>query len=153
MKTPSDIHNELAGPIVAAIVKPIADAGGTYEDVLVLLESVIAGVVLFITKPGGEGPVWEALHVGVGARIRELKKTLTKRELYASDISSKFQQFNPRGSGGTSGVGEGHTPTSSTGVSAGQGGSAGEGVQPSVPQAGSDVPVAGEGTPETRQGD
>lgn len=152
-KTPEEVHNQLAGPIITAIITPVVKAGGNYEDVIVLLETIIAGTILFISKPDGEGIIWDAIHEGVMTRMEDLKATLIERGLYATHLGPVFQQFDPGGSGGASGVGEGHTPTSSTGVSAGQGGSAGQGVQPSVSQAGSDVPVAGEGTPETRQRD
>ena len=49
-----DLHNQLAGKIVASIVKPPLDHGGSETDVLVLLESVVAGVVLAITRLGGD---------------------------------------------------------------------------------------------------
>lgn len=149
----SETHNKLAGPIITAIITPIVKAGGNYEDVIILLETIIAGTILFISKPGGEGIIWDTLHDGVRERLDELRVTLTERGLYAPDTGPILQQFDPGGSGGASGVGEGHSSTSSTGVSAGQGGSAGQGVQPSVPQAGSDVPVSGESPPETRPGD
>lgn len=47
----SDLHNDLAGKIVADIVKPVLAAGGTSSDYLVLLESVVVGVML--TMPPG----------------------------------------------------------------------------------------------------
>jgi hypothetical protein len=48
--TQSELHNELAGKIVAAIVKPPLESGGQITDVLVLLETVVLGVILFALK-------------------------------------------------------------------------------------------------------
>lgn len=43
----SELHNELAGKIAAAIVKPPLETGGGWPDVMVLLESVVLGVMLY----------------------------------------------------------------------------------------------------------
>ena len=48
----SELHNRLAGQIIASIVKPPLEAGGSTSNVLILLESVIVGTVLACTKPG-----------------------------------------------------------------------------------------------------
>jgi len=46
----TELHNKLAGEIVASIVKPVIDAGGTMPEVLVVLESVVVGTLLAVTK-------------------------------------------------------------------------------------------------------
>lgn len=50
----SEMHNELAGKIVADIVKPVLAAGGNSSDYLVLLESIVVGVMLTM-PPGAAG--------------------------------------------------------------------------------------------------
>jgi hypothetical protein len=69
--TPTDIHNRDIGPIIRAIVKPTLEAGGSYTEILVLLESVITGVMLFAVKPGGDDVVLEQLVDGVKCRLAE----------------------------------------------------------------------------------
>ena len=59
--TPVEIHNRDVGGIVKAIIKPTLDAGGSYSDVMVILESVIAGVLLFGIKHEGREPVLDLL--------------------------------------------------------------------------------------------
>lgn len=71
MTTQSQIHNELAGQIVAQIVKPPLEAGGQMTDVLVLLESVVLGVFLVAVKLGGDEKVLDTLIEGVKARLAE----------------------------------------------------------------------------------
>lgn len=73
MSALSDLHNRLAGEIVAAIVKPTIEAGGDHAAVLVLLESVIAGTVVVLAKLGGDEVVLDVLVEGVKARIAELR--------------------------------------------------------------------------------
>jgi hypothetical protein len=48
--TPSELHNKLAGEIVASIVKPVVESGGGRGDVLVLTESVVLGVLLALQR-------------------------------------------------------------------------------------------------------
>jgi hypothetical protein len=48
MSDASDLHNALAGDLVRNIVKPIIANGGSPRDVLVLTESVVLGVCLFL---------------------------------------------------------------------------------------------------------
>lgn len=73
MSTQNEIHNKLAGQIVAAIVKPPIDAGGEYTDVLVVLESVIVGVMLVVTKLGGDEIVLDTVVTGVKARLAKIR--------------------------------------------------------------------------------
>lgn len=70
--SPHDIHNATAGPIVAAIVKPTLKAGGGMPEVLVLLESVIAGTLVTICKLGGDEIVLDAVMDEVRDRTREM---------------------------------------------------------------------------------
>lgn len=67
----TDIHNQQAGDIVKAIVKPTLEAGGEFTDVLVLLESVVLGVMLMAVKLGGDEIVLDHLVVGVKKRLAE----------------------------------------------------------------------------------
>lgn len=66
-----EIHNRLAGQIVASIVKPPLEAGGQMTDVLVLLESVVTGVILVASKQNGTTFVFDKLIEGVTARLAE----------------------------------------------------------------------------------
>lgn len=68
-RTQSDLHNELAGTIVASIVKPPLEAGGGVTDVLVLLESVILGVILAGVKLGGDEIVLDEVVTHVKERL------------------------------------------------------------------------------------
>jgi len=74
-----DLHNQLAGKIVASIVKPPLDHGGSETDVLVLLESVVAGVVLAITRLGGDEVVLDTFMEAVKERLAKLR--LADREM------------------------------------------------------------------------
>jgi hypothetical protein len=71
MDTQTELHNRLAGEIVASIVKPPLEAGGGPTDVLVLLESVILGVTLTLVKLGGDEAVLDAVVVRVKERLAE----------------------------------------------------------------------------------
>lgn len=69
--TPAEIHNRDVGDIVKAIIMPTLNAGGDMTSVLVLLESVIVGVMLFVAKVGGDEPVLDKLTENVKARLEE----------------------------------------------------------------------------------
>lgn len=71
MSEQSDLHNRLAGQIVASIVKPPLEAGGQMTDVLVLLESVILGVVLMGVKLGGDEIILDEVMTHVKERLAE----------------------------------------------------------------------------------
>lgn len=78
MSTQSDIHNRLAGQIVAQIVKPPLEAGGHVSDVLVLLESVVAGVMMACARvdgwnPAGRDAMLMTLETGVRDRLVEME--------------------------------------------------------------------------------
>jgi hypothetical protein len=67
------IHNVKVGEIVKQIVKPTIESGGDVKDVLVLLESVVAGVLLFAVKVGGDEKVLDVLTDGVRLRMAEIR--------------------------------------------------------------------------------
>lgn len=75
VKTQHEIHNEMAGKIVAQIVKPPLEAGGEFTDVLVLLESVILGVLLMAVKLGGDEKVLDLVVENVKRRLAEQRLT------------------------------------------------------------------------------
>jgi hypothetical protein len=67
------IHNEAAGRIVIEIVRPTIAAGGGPEDVLILLESVVTGVLTLVAKLGGDDRVLDVLVEGVRDRMAEIR--------------------------------------------------------------------------------
>ena len=72
MSDQSDLHNRIVGDIVRSIVIPPLMAGGDYKSVLVVLESVVAGVLLAMVKLGGDSIVLDTLLEGVKARVEEI---------------------------------------------------------------------------------
>lgn len=72
MTAQSDLHNRIVGEIVKSIVVPPLTSGGDYKDVMVVLESVIAGVVLGMFKLGGDNIVLDTVLAGVKARVEEI---------------------------------------------------------------------------------
>jgi hypothetical protein len=73
MSTQSELHNQIVGNIVRSIVKPPIEAGGSFKDVLVVLESVVAGVLLAGIKLGGDKPVLEVFMKNVADRLADLR--------------------------------------------------------------------------------
>lgn len=67
------IHNASAGEIVRQIVRPTIEAGGDIKDVLVLLESIVAGVLLFAVKTGADNRVLDTFIEGVRLRMAEIR--------------------------------------------------------------------------------
>lgn len=67
------LHNTQAGPIVASIVRPVLEAGGSVEDVLVLTESVLMGVCLFAVKLGGDNKVLDVIVERVRERLAQVR--------------------------------------------------------------------------------
>lgn len=67
------LHNELAGQIVGQIVRPVIESGGSYTEVLVLLESVILGVMLMAVKLGGDEIVFDTVVERVKQRLAECR--------------------------------------------------------------------------------
>ena len=68
-----DLHNKLAGEIVASIIKPVFDNGGSAEEVMVLTESVLAGVVLVLVKLGGDEIILDTMMEGVKERLADAR--------------------------------------------------------------------------------
>ena len=79
--TPAEIHKRDAAKIVDSIVRPTFEAGGEFVSVLVLLESVIVGVMLFGVKDGGDKPVLEMLTKHVATRLKQIRRD-RKRETH-----------------------------------------------------------------------
>ena len=80
MSTQSELHDRLAGLIVASIVAPPLEAGGKFADCLVLLESVIVGVLLAGVKLGGDEIVFDAVMDRVKQRLAERRLKDIKTE-------------------------------------------------------------------------
>jgi len=71
MSNQAELHNKIAGEIVASIVLPPIEAGGDFKDVLVVLESVIMGVMLVTARIGGDEVVLDAVVARVKERLAE----------------------------------------------------------------------------------
>lgn len=69
----TEIHNKIVGDIVRSIVKPPLDAGGSYTDVMVVLESVVVGVVLMGVRLGGDEKVLDAMMAAAKIRLAEMR--------------------------------------------------------------------------------
>jgi hypothetical protein len=67
------LHNESAGRIVADIVRPTMMLGGTPEDVMVLLESVVTGVLTAVVRLGGDNEVLDVFVDGVRERMASIR--------------------------------------------------------------------------------
>lgn len=77
MSKQTEIHNRIAGGIVKQIVTPPIEAGGETSDVLVVLESVVAGVIMACGKidgwdARGRDSMLMALEDGVRNRLVEM---------------------------------------------------------------------------------
>jgi hypothetical protein len=85
--TPAEIHNKNAGLIVKAIVKPMLEAGGEFTDILVLLETIVAGVMIVAVKSEtsdvGDDEVLDALVEGVRERLKEMRLAHAKPKGHA----------------------------------------------------------------------
>ena len=75
MTDQSELHNQLAGQIVASIVKPVIENGGETTDVMVLTESVVVGVALACIKLGGDERVLDVIFDRAKDRLAELRLT------------------------------------------------------------------------------
>lgn len=74
------VHNTMAGAIIRGIVRPVLNSGGGPDDVCVLLESVIVGVIMTIVKLGGDKAVTDILFERVRARLAENRLSDVKTE-------------------------------------------------------------------------
>lgn len=68
-----ELHNVLAGRIAGSIIFPVYKRGGSYADVLALLESVIAGTILMLAKLGRDDVVLDTLFERVRERCAALR--------------------------------------------------------------------------------
>lgn len=73
MASQSELHNRLAGEIVASIVRPIMTSGGSTEAVMVLTESVLVGVALACIKLGGDEKVLDVMVDAAKKRLAEIR--------------------------------------------------------------------------------
>jgi hypothetical protein len=69
----SDLHNELAGKIVASIVRPAYGTRGSLSDVMVLTESVLVGVCLTCVKLGGDEKLLDVMFERARGRLAEIR--------------------------------------------------------------------------------
>ena len=74
----SDLHNELAPTIVRQIVKPTLEAGGSFKDVLVLLESVIAGTIGVVGNGGGDAQLIDAVAEASKERVVSMRGAMKR---------------------------------------------------------------------------
>lgn len=72
-ETVHELHNRLAGELVKQIVKPTLAAGGDMADVLVLLESIVAGVLTIAVMTGGDEQVLDVFQANVRQRMAEIR--------------------------------------------------------------------------------
>lgn len=73
MADQTELHNRLAGEIVARIVRPVIGEGGGVTDVMVLTESVIVGVALACIKLGGDEKVLDVMVDAAKKRLAEIR--------------------------------------------------------------------------------
>jgi hypothetical protein len=66
----SDLHNKASKECMAALYQ-VLKAGGTVEELLVTLESVIFGVALTVIKFGGDAIILDAMMERVKGRLAE----------------------------------------------------------------------------------
>lgn len=71
----TELHNAIAGRIVASIVRPVMTKGGDFASVMVLLESVITGVILAGVKLGSDETVLGEIAERVKERLAEIRLT------------------------------------------------------------------------------
>lgn len=67
------LHNDIAGKIVASIVRPPIEAGGSFVDVMILTESVLVGVALACIKLGGDNTVLDVTMKAAKERLAEIR--------------------------------------------------------------------------------
>jgi hypothetical protein len=73
--TPAEVHNHHAPLIVESIIRPMLEAGGDTTDILVVLETVVTGVLLWSVKEGGDEKVVDILLKSVKERMAEIRKS------------------------------------------------------------------------------
>lgn len=68
-----EIHNKLAGEIVGAIIKPVQSSGGSIHDVFVVLESVVCGVLLALSRAGNDDAIIDEMASAAKGRLKEIR--------------------------------------------------------------------------------
>jgi hypothetical protein len=51
-----DLHNVLVPEIIRSIVRPVQQTGGSPADIMMILESVNAGIIAYVTEGTEPGP-------------------------------------------------------------------------------------------------
>jgi len=70
-------HNEISRDLLFRIVKPVIDAGGTTSEVMVILESVVAGVLTACAKIDGRDEAHrDGMLMALESRVRERLLTI-----------------------------------------------------------------------------
>ena len=67
------LHNTIAPDVVKQIVTPVILSGGDGKDVLVILESVVVGTMLAVTKLGGDNIVLDVFLDNCRLRLADLR--------------------------------------------------------------------------------
>lgn len=65
------LHNQVAPAALKALCTPIIDAGGDGIDIMVALESVVAGAFVMAVRLGGDNIVLDTLMDRVRERLAE----------------------------------------------------------------------------------
>ena len=69
----AELHNKITKELTSKLFDALR-AGGTVEDLLVVIESVIFGVALTVIKTGGDEVVLDAMMERVKERLAEYRK-------------------------------------------------------------------------------
>lgn len=70
----AELHNQLVEPILASIVRPVLESGGTANDAMVLTESVLVGVAAICIKLGNDEQVLDVMFARAKTRLAELRR-------------------------------------------------------------------------------
>lgn len=73
MTDQAELHNQIAGQIVASIIRPVVESGGSTADVMILTESVVTGVALACIKLGGDERVLDVVFERAKERLATLR--------------------------------------------------------------------------------
>lgn len=91
----AQIHNDTAEAIMKLLIRPTLEAGGKPEDVLVILESVVAATIMILTIDSGEADfdVATALFLSILTRLPEIRaKKATLDVLRRAAHAAKAEQ-------------------------------------------------------------
>lgn len=78
--TPDEARNDLAREIMASIVRPTIEADAPMEEIMLLLEDVVAGVLLLTVKPEGDNSVLDILIDRVRERLASFRLAVMEAE-------------------------------------------------------------------------